>query len=392
MLVCELRKASRKCPPGCCSTTRTLGSWSTTRTCPWPTWRTTRWSRLTPRWPSWPYSSSLSCCSPTWWCSDLLILSPSLYPGGRYMLLSLSISNILVGFFSMPSFAFRYLPRIRTKLFTSRFACLFLLTSLGLPGSGTLYTYLLIALDRFIAVQWPTSYSSFLNDVKSIKIISLMWTYIVCMCLMIISIWGAYEPSMDPRLVPCKYNTTITSDILTKVSSSIFIALVFCAIFVNVFLTFRTTLEARSYTEDKTNMTRHKNRQIDYLLASTRVTNILLIIFFLLWSPSALMTPLARSRALSQQHLEIYKVTAQFLRLTNALFHAPAHAMVRKQLRHLFFLMLTTAPWHWNDEMASFHREISTSVEGHVRFSIEVTTFDITPGSCSPKYSASSVG
>ncbi|KAI8788162.1 adenosine receptor A1 [Biomphalaria glabrata] len=321
-----------------------------------------------------------------------LVASPSLYPGGRLMLLYLTLINLLIGAISLPLFALRQVPKVRVRYFTSRVACLLLLTSMGLPGAGTLYVYTLIALDRFLDAQWPLKYSQIVNDVKSIKVTNFLWTYLVSLCVFIISAWGAHEPTHDPKLLPCKYNSTLTSNFLMGVSSSIFSFLVAVTIVVNLALTLRTLLEVRSYSEEKsTNLTRHKNRLLDYLLDSTKVTNILLIIFFLLWSPSALVTPLIKSQALSEQQIEVYKVTTQLLRLSNAAFHAPAHAIGRKKLRQLFLLMLTTPPWHWNEEMANFHRQVCSSIDGHVRFSLKVTTIDITPATCSPKYSVSSV-
>ena len=95
------------------------------------------------------------------------------------MKISLSSADILVGITSPFYFLMNY-SGFSYDVMTRKWLCLIALSTLVISGNLSLYSLVLVSVDRYITVFYPLRYSTLLNQRKINVILLLIWLYFAC--------------------------------------------------------------------------------------------------------------------------------------------------------------------------------------------------------------------
>ena len=268
------------------------------------------------------------------------------------LLVSLAVSDLIVAFITIPLYASFYL--IPEMLLCDRAACLAWFGSVILGCGSSLFNFLIIVLDRFMAIHFPLSYMKYKTPRNVGAVLAILWVYVLTLSSLPLMGWNHWVSSK-----PCSFYATLPK---AYVIWAAYLTVGICVLsssllYAKIFATVRKH-KRRIHTQNMVGRT--ENKLLEGEVKSTRLTATVFLLFVLFWSPYFCVGPLKYS-SLSQEVVEIIKNGCLVLAFGNSMVNPVVYGLLQKKFRAAYRILLTTPFTRWLELSGS----ILVREEGH---------------------------
>ncbi|WKY03506.1 hypothetical protein Q1695_004903 [Nippostrongylus brasiliensis] len=186
-----------------------------------------------------------------------LISQPSLHTTTNFLVLSLTISDLLLGIAIIP---FAIIQEHSKEWLFGNVGCRLWLTADVWLSTASIYNLLAISFDRYMAVRQPIRYPSISSKRVTRLLVSLVWAFsgLLAMCLFILeTLHASPKQECTPMRLPSLYI------IFSALASFIVPAVIMIALNVSIFCTVLTTTRSKcvSINSSGASMRIHRGRR-----------------------------------------------------------------------------------------------------------------------------------
>ncbi|XP_059173771.1 adenosine receptor A2b-like, partial [Physella acuta] len=107
-----------------------------------------------------------------------IVLYPGFYNSNNIFLLSLAVFDFLVGLIATPLILLSRLPDVNEYMTSRKQLCLLKMASSSFSIGGSLYSLLIISVDRYLAIMFPLKYKKWVTAERAYKVVFFIWFYI----------------------------------------------------------------------------------------------------------------------------------------------------------------------------------------------------------------------
>lgn len=254
------------------------------------------------------------------------------------LLLSLSVSDLIVGIVTCPLYVAFYLDA--ESLLYNRLACLTWFASVILGCGSSLYNLLFIVVDRFIAIHFPFRYP-LLQTPRNLGItLAVLWLYCVTLSALPLLGWNNWTEREK-----CSFYTTLPRAYVSWAAYGTVGActLLSSVLYGKIFLEVRRHRK-RIHAQHSSVVTSEWLEEVK----SARLTASVFLLFVLFWTPYFCVGPLKYAHLdLPQEVVEMIKNGALLVAFANSIVNPVVYGLARKQFRMAYRLLLTTPITRW---------------------------------------------
>lgn len=292
-------------------------------------------------------------------CGNILTIyavysTPSLQTPTNNFVISLAMADLIVGVMMPLHSAFLVTP----SLPYNKWACLVRITCLLTPCCASIFSLLLIAVDRHIAILDPLHYQTRMSSRKSKILILIVWIYVVFLGVLVL-FWNSWIPSEMPCIIA---NTLTTYYIYVFISAQYFIVIfIIIVLYTQIFCAAKVQ-ERRMSGRTNSNpqhIAENDNHSQNNTYANSRkaTTTLMLVVglFLLCWTP--FVTVLTLQVLDIDISYQVYLVIL-FLAITNSSLNPVVYgwrnSQFRQAYRKVFHKMCAKCSWHKEVENATY--------------------------------------
>ncbi|KAK7482192.1 hypothetical protein BaRGS_00026541 [Batillaria attramentaria] len=256
----------------------------------------------------------------------------------NYFLLSLAISDLLVGLLTIPLYAAFYLQA--GSLMHNRVACLAWFGSVILGCGSSLFNLLLIVLDRFMAIHFPFRYGELRTPCRVVSALTGLWVYVVILSCLPLMGWNHWDDASK-----CSFYSTLPK---AYVAWSAYLTVGICILVSSLLYgkIFLTVHQHRKKIQALNVASSRENQWMQREVRSTRLSATVFLLFVLFWAPYFLVGPL-KYTSLSQEVVEIIKNTTLVLAFGNSMVNPVVYGLARKDFRTAYKVLVVTPITQW---------------------------------------------
>ncbi|XP_059142593.1 adenosine receptor A2b-like [Physella acuta] len=290
-----------------------------------------------------------------------ILLYPGFYNSNNIFLLSLAIFDFLLGFVALPILVMTRVPSLNSVIAGNKYLCLFKSASIGFSASGSLYSLLIISVDRYLAILFPLKYKTWVTTERAVKVVAGLWVYTLFRVSLPALGWNTYN-STEPRLsMRCEMTKSLPSLYITIFISYPGQVLLLISTLINIHITVIVYRQIKSFKMEKSVWTTEQIQTFDARISSIKITLVLTVLFIILWVPFYLVLPLKLNNVISKKTAEIMRTATGICSFANSMVNAPIYAAMRSEYRNVYRVMITTVPWRWKPELKKLHRDQSSA-------------------------------
>ncbi|XP_059150918.1 adenosine receptor A3-like [Physella acuta] len=291
-----------------------------------------------------------------------ILFYPGFHTNNNILLLSLAIADFLMGSFCIPMYALAYIPATKPFIFNHKYLCLLWFSSIIYGAGGSLYTLLVIAIDRYMAVMSPFRYTTLVTQKRIIRITIGIWVYLTLMAFTPWMGYNYYDKNANKTLYErCNFYITLPKPyIMISLFGSVFVCIgIPFILYVQICIVVYRQIKA--FEVQKSTMTKEQIVQFKNRVNTIKITAVLMFLFVFFWLPYVMVVPFKVKKVFDEKTIELIKVYTQLLNFGNSAVNAAIYAIGRREYRQVYKQMLTTWPWNWKQELRSVHRSIGYS-------------------------------
>ncbi|XP_059173770.1 adenosine receptor A2b-like [Physella acuta] len=289
-----------------------------------------------------------------------IVLYPGFYNSNNIFLLSLAVFDFLVGLIATPMTLLSKLSDVNEYMTSTKQLCLLKLASMSFSVGGSLYSLLIISIDRYLAIMFPLKYKKWVTAERAYKVVFFIWFYIF---------FRAAIPSMGlnkydhkkPVRTRCSlkevYNSIYYDYVITWAGRILF----GISIFINIHIALIVRKQIKSFKSERSVWTSEQIKSFDARISSVKITLILTALFLFLWAPVYVYVPMKSYDMFSPRVDKIFRTLMGLCLTANSVVNAPIYAAIRNEYRDVYKTMLVTCPWKWRTELRRLHRQRNTS-------------------------------
>ena len=258
------------------------------------------------------------------------------------LMASSAVNGLLYGLLFNPCYALFWLPRDIMQsdtLFKNEYTCITFLVPVVLSGSGTAFHIIMISGDRFFAIVYPLKYHMFMSLEQVMRALIVVWLA----CTVFIFLPYAVNDYQDGE---CSVHTTL----LSYSRYWLFPIMVTCILSSTVFniCVWQTAQRFSRKDRQRSKSNALKRQQQRHMQYSRYTLSIAMYLkFMIIWFPYLISVLLKWKCPWSKAVLIYHTISAIFLNL-HYLSEALLYALIKKEAREAFKLILTTPPWQWS--------------------------------------------
>lgn len=264
---------------------------------------------------------------------------------------SLCLSNLCMGCFCIPIFCLNYIDTVGYVIYSSTFHCLLWFAASWISAGGSLVSLLFISIDRYIAIVWPVRYKTCITVKSTIVIMTLIWLYILIVATIPIFDLQNYEENISSAK-RCNYFAVIPKYYSFFYT---FISIYLCLtvpLILHVLISFRVYKQIIIVNRDFDTLKKDYTRALEEDVSTVIMTVTLSLLFLLLWFPYLITVSFNYFVDFHEKQLENMQDITQVFYFSNAMLNAPLFALVRRDYKLIYLLMLKSAPWNWRNSLA----------------------------------------
>ncbi|XP_059173774.1 adenosine receptor A2b-like [Physella acuta] len=225
---------------------------------------------------------------------------------------------------------------------------------------GSLYSLLIISIDRYLAIICPLKYKKWVTAERAYKIVFFIWFFIFFRAAIPAMGWNVYNSKL-PIEKRCSltyvYDPYYYSFVINWPGRIVFTI----SLFINIHIALIVRKQIRSFQSERSVWTSEQIKNFDARISSVKITLILTALFLVLWFPLYVYTTLRNNNMLGPRATAIMRTFMSLCLTANSMVNAPIYAAIRSEYRDVYKTMLTAWPWHWRKELRGLHRVRNTS-------------------------------
>jgi hypothetical protein len=236
------------------------------------------------------------------------------------------MADFHLGLITLPMYALFY---IDSEFARYKQLCLLKYSTVLLSMSGSLYSLVAIAVDRYIAILRPLEYPVIMTRYKAKIIISAIWVYHVILVVIPNMGWNNYDKYNGKvcdffRTLPLIYT-------IVSCAGTIIVSLIVCMYFYVKIL----TVAAPQLKKEKLRHQSSSQQQLKKDARSARAIGMILFFFFIFWTPLMVTSPL-KYLDISANLSEMIKNFGMTIAMSNSAINPIMYCWLRNDFRDAF--------------------------------------------------------
>jgi len=239
---------------------------------------------------------------------------------------SLAMADFLLGLITLPMYALFY---IDSEFARYKQLCLLKYSTVLLSMSGSLYSLVAIAVDRYIAILRPLKYPVIMTRHKAKIIISAIWVYHVILGVIPSMGWNNYDKYNGEvcdffRILPLIYT-------IVSCPGTIIVSLIVCMYF------YMKIFTVAAHQLKKKNLRHQSSSQQQFRkdARSARAMGMILFFFFIFWTPFMVTGPL-KYLDIPANLSEMIKNFGMTIAMSNSAINPIMYCWLRNDFRDAF--------------------------------------------------------
>ncbi|XP_059173773.1 adenosine receptor A2b-like [Physella acuta] len=281
-----------------------------------------------------------------------------LYPGFKnshnIFLLNLSVFDFIAGVLAIPLILMSKITVTHLYISDSKVLCLFKNGVVDLALGGSLYSLILISVDRYVAITRPLKYSNWISTERAYKIVMGLWIYNTSRVLIMSIFLNTYDYSINVAQ-RCQLIKIFKIDVINYVLTYPGQACLIVSAAINIHIAYIVYKQVKSFDVERSVWTKEQVRSFKNRIGAGKLTLVLTALFIILWVPFYTVTPLRANNMLNKRQDKFLRSLSGIMTVANSMVNAAIYAAVRKEYRDVYRLMLTTVPWLWKRELRKLH-------------------------------------
>ncbi|XP_059173768.1 adenosine receptor A2b-like [Physella acuta] len=289
--------------------------------------------------------------------NTLVFWGIALYPGFNHsnniFLLCLSVYDFLVGAFAMPIYLIRYFNLEAVD--GNKHMCMLRFFSLTLSLLGSLYSLLIITIDRYLSIIFPLRYKNWITAERAKKMVVAFCIFNAFQASIPMMGWNYYD-----YRVPLQ-DRCVFFHVLHKVYTKVLVFLLglMCVIIssiLNIHIGIIVMRQVKSFAKESSVWTSDQIRSFRSRINSIKVTIALNVLYIVLWAPFFLDSPMKLYNVLSKRDSAILRYVSLLMVYSSSIYNGMIYATMRKEFRQVYWIMLTNPPWRWRFRLRLYHK------------------------------------
>lgn len=291
-----------------------------------------------------------------------IVLYPAFHNPTNVLMFSIACYDLIIGVIVLPAYILCYASKATNGFIGgNKYLCLFKLSTPMISADGSLYSLMLLSIDRYLAVLFPLRYTNWVTIRRAVFVTIGVGVFVCVRAYVPMMGWNRYNDTLPDVTARCGFYKTLYPLYITWFMDAPNYLAVCVSIVVNLQVGFILMRQLRSFKTQSTGWTSEQRRSFEYRVSTVKMTMVLMVLFIVLTFPYLLVPPFVWYSVFPKDTTEVFKTCATILTFSNAVVKAPVYALIRSEYWSVYRTLLTNAPCKWRKCLQELHREKTPS-------------------------------
>lgn len=285
-----------------------------------------------------------------------ILLYPGFYNSSNIIMMAIAGFDLLMGVMCVPLFLLCYIDSTKDYIAENQHLCMWKLVNGLVCYAGSLYGLMLLSIDRYLAINFPLKYHTWITVKRAIYVTGGVVAYSFTTAVVPMIGWNNYNASVTNLNERCNFYNTLPKPLLTWFFMIPNITAILISIGANIQVAIITFRHMKTFRRQSYLWNNEQRREFNAKLSSVKITLSLMCLFILFTMPYICVMPLRLFNVFSERIVEMIKTYTIIFLALNSIINGPVYATITKDYRFVFKVMLVNPPWKWRRRLRKLYQ------------------------------------